>query len=178
MIYQVINLNDVIKYDKIKYNTNNHWINGIKPDDYDQKTFDTYTSKWIDLFGINYIKIKLDKPSDILWMKKAQQIGQITKQFSKLFEDELEQSVNELENLYPEINGSTGYFVRTEDVSLKYGCHGVGPYCNFKSILESLVTSVIGHSPITENTESITLYLLPWIDIKHEFRVFVYNNKI
>ena len=38
-------------------------------------------------------------------------------------------------------------FVRTENVSLKNGQHGVGPYNNFKMILQSLVSCTYNHTP-------------------------------
>lgn len=80
--------------------------------------------------------------------------------------------------------GHTPYFVRTENVSLKYGMHGV----------ESLVASTTGHSPLSDdassddNTEDpppppprpIKLYLIPWQPMSKdkEFRVFVCNNRV
>jgi D123 len=177
---EAIDLQDVVVNDRIKYNTNNHWVNGMRPDDYDQKTIETHTNRWIDSFGIPYTKMTISNPTTIEWMKQASQVGKQTKAFSNLFRDELEQTLLDLETLYPHVceGMTTGYFVRTEEVSLKYGCHGVGPYFDFKSILESIVTSMEGHSPITSNTTSITLYLIPWVNIAHEFRVFVYNNQI
>lgn len=66
-----VNLTDVINNDNIKYNTSNHWENGIQPEDYEKKITDTYTNKWIHLFKSEYIKIELNNHSDILWMKKG-----------------------------------------------------------------------------------------------------------
>ena len=93
---------------------------------------------------------------------------------------------------------NTPYFVRTENVSLKYGMHGVGPYLGLKEIVESLVTSTAGHSPLSANASNdgsdttsvdaqaqshprpIKLYLIPWQPMSkdREFRVFVCENQV
>jgi len=113
-------------------------------------------------------------------MKEAYEIGSKTKRFPKMFDDELEDMVSRYEYLsYIFIN--TKYFIRSEGVSLKEGVHGVDPYVDFKSIVESIVTCRQGHSPIYPDSTEITLYLCPFIEnfnsIK-EFRVFVYKNRI
>ena len=50
-----ISLDDIINYDKLKFNSNNHWINDKIPDNYDKILSLTNTSKWIDLFKFNNI---------------------------------------------------------------------------------------------------------------------------
>ena len=73
------------------------------------------------------------------------------------------------------------YFIRSENVSLKEGIHGVGPYKDFKSIIQSIVTCRPKHSPLYEDTVEIVLYLfdfIPNFNIMREFRVFVFKNKI
>ena len=192
-IIQSIDLDDVMINNKIKYNSNNHWENDLKPLDYLEKIENGNTSKWIDLFKPNYKKIIMSNESDIRWIKLAFQIGKQTGKFPKSFSDELEQTVQELELKYPntfdsfkisnnlvQTNASIGYFVRTENVSLKYGVHGIGPYYDFKSIIESIVTTTNSHTPIYPNTDTINLYLIPWANISEsdEFRVFVNHNKI
>lgn len=66
------------------------------------------------------------------------------------------------------------------NVSLKHGKHGVGPYYDLKSIIESLLTSTTHHDPIRADEEYLKIYLMPWKQIiaDKEFRVFVKNNKI
>jgi hypothetical protein len=78
------------------------------------------------------------------------------------------------DNIYP------GYFVRVNNVSLKYGQHKEGPYKNIRTILESIISCIGTHGPIKSNTSLLEIYLIDWIEIKpeFEFRVFVHNNKI
>lgn len=176
--FECISLQDI---DRIPCNTSNHWIGNVRPTDYETKIEETNTRNWIDRFDIPYTTFTLTNPQHIQWMKEATLVCHITKTFSPLFQEELEETLSELEHIMEETTKSIlkqGVFVRTEQVSLKSGCHGVGPYYNMKSILESIVTSRIGHSPMDQNTHSITLYLIPWVDIQHEFRVFVYQNKV
>lgn len=180
-IIQKINLDDIIINDRIKYNSNNHWTNKM-PIDYIKKSESSYTSNWIDLLNIDYKKIIINNSYDLKWMKEAANICKHTGKFTKLYEDELNTTVTRLEKEYnlKKIFNEKEYFIRTEYVSLKTGMNGTGPYYNIKSILESIVSSKSGHSPITNDTSEITLYLLPWKNIskKNEFRVFVYKNNI
>ncbi len=160
------------------YNQSNHW-HECRPLDYDHVTSQTRTNKWIDQFHKQYYKFNIDK-SDLLWMKQAYQIGKYTGEFSKIYEEELNESLYKYKYLDPIFDNKDGYFVRTENVSLKYGMHGIGPYRDVKSILMSIVTSISTHSPIQDDTISITVYLLKWIDMRedYEFRVFVHNQII
>jgi hypothetical protein len=144
------------------------------PEDYCEVLAKSRTHHWIDKFR-KTIKITLDT-TDVKWMLKAQKIGMITGNFSDLFDDEL----NHMLTKYAYLNlfdHNMPYFVRTDETSLKYGMHGVGPYYDFKSIIESSVSSIHGHSPLSDDT---TYYLSEWININQdkEFRVFVYKNKI
>jgi hypothetical protein len=82
--------------------------------------------------------------------------------------------INKYDNLF---NG-TSYFVRTEHVSLKQGMYGIGPYYDYKSIIKSITTCGHKHSPIFESLDELTIYLLPWKDIKEEFRLFVCNKSL
>ena len=67
---------------------------------------------------------------------------------------------------------------------MKQGLHGIGPYKDFKSIIESLVTCIEGHSPFDKLgtlEDQIIIYLIPWeprITKLNEYRVFVYQSKI
>ncbi len=179
-----IDINQVINLDKERFNSNNHWENNERPIDYLDKINANQTHKWIGLFKSNYKTFKINNPYHISWMKKANEISGQTGQFSELFADELEEYC---QYFYSNSNGilpqdnTIPYFVRCENVSLKYGAHGPGPYFNIKQIIESLVSSIHGHTPIYPDTNEITLYLIPWeagISDSNEFRVFVNSNKI
>lgn len=177
-----INLDEIIQYDKEKFNSNNHWANNKRPDDYDEILSNSHTSKWIGLFKPEYITFIIDNPKYIQWIIKASHICSITGKFSNLFADELEQFDLETSQseYFKSIFNGTGYFVRVGNVSLKYGVNGVGPYYNLKTIIESVVSSIRGHSPVLENTTKLNIYLIPWIEINpvNEFRVFVFENNI
>ena len=43
-------LDYVLENDEKKLNTNNHWIDGQKPNDYHRVIAENYTKNWIDLF--------------------------------------------------------------------------------------------------------------------------------
>ena len=174
-IIQKVNINDVVYYDKQKYNTNNHWIDNTPPKDYHSSMENTRTNKWINKFRTNYMQITIDDPKDIKWMIAASEISSKTGAFTKLYDDELDEFLDKYANKYKHIFDGTGYFVRTENVSLKCGQHGVGPYFNLRQIIESIVSCTYGHTPIYETTTKIVIYLLDWvkIDDHNEFRVFV-----
>jgi len=179
IIIEPINLEDVLNdVNKKKFNSNNHWIDDIKPENYDKTLNNCNTSKWIDKFHTSYNVININT-SDINWMKLATDIGIITRTFSKKYEEEKQEmceKFNDIEYLFK----FNKYFIRTENVSLKYGIYGIGPYTSFNNVIESLCTCSKGHSPITSNTKSLKIFLMKWIDMDYmsEFRVFVYKNKI
>ncbi len=172
-------LDDIINYDTEKYNSNNHWINNVKPDDYYLKLSQSYTNMWIDIFKPEYKKIVINNPKHLEWIKRASKLCAQTGKFSNLFIEDLLDTLFDLD-MYNYLFDNKEYFVRVNNVSLKYGQHGIGPYSNLKTILESTVSSIKGHSPIYDETTEITIYLLPWVKIEesNEFRVFVYKNKI
>jgi hypothetical protein len=102
-------------------------------------------------------------------------------QFPEAFEDELELLCEKLPFDREIFASNTPYFVRSDNVSLKCGQHGVGPYTTFKQIIESLVTCSFSHTPIHSNTEQIALYLIPWcpnLIPAREYRVFVCCDRI
>jgi len=181
VITQSIESSDVNKYDKERFNSNNHWENDQMPDDYMEVLNMTNTKSWIDLFRSAYETLEVDY-ADIAWMKKAYAIGKTTGKFSKCYSDELEQTLEKYKPitdvLFPE--GNPGYFIRTENVSLKHGCHGVGPYTNFRDVLESTCSCIHGHTPVDLHTTEMKFYILPWIKIipDKEFRVFVCKKQI
>ena len=174
-----IDINDVKQNDKIKYNSNNHWINDICPNDYYEISKLCETNKWINNFINTYLVINLDF-TDISILKKMHNISLIKNDISKLYEDEINFLINKYKHIdkYLSING--GHFVRAENVSLKTGKHGCIQYSTFAQILESILTSKIGHSPLYKTLKELRLYLIPWITINKykEFRVFVYKNTI
>lgn len=169
-----IKLTDIQLHGDEKYNSNNH---GIKPDDYEYTIDQSSTNKWIDLFKSDYIKITIDNPQHIYLCKLANKVGQVTGNIPNLFIEDMEEI---FVNYGKDIFGVTGFFVKVNNVSLKYGKHGLGPYYNMRSIIESCVTCIKGHTPIRWNTTQLDIYLIPWVKVEpnNEFRVFVYKNKI
>jgi len=179
IIIKAISLDDVYANDRICYNTNNNWENNIRPENYDEIIANGHTNKWINQFR-SYKKIIIDTKQDLYWMKQAYEIGYKTKRFPHFYDDELDDMISRYKYL-DQIFDGTEYFIRTENVSLKEGIHGIGPYIDFKSIIQSIVTCRLGHSPIYEDTTEIILYLCEFkknLNKNKEFRVFVHNNKI
>ena len=153
--------------------------NNIRPENYDEIIANGHTNKWINQFR-TYKKIIINTKQDLYWMKQAYETGSKTKRFPHFYDDELDDMVNRYKHIDPIFDG-TGYFIRTENVSLKEGIHGISPYTDFKSIIQSIVTCILGHSPLYEDTTEITLYLCEFkknLNKNREFRVFVHNNKI
>jgi hypothetical protein len=177
IIIEEIELDSVLYYGKERYNSNNHWVNNEKPENYESELKNCETSKWIDKFHPNYTVINIFKP-DICWIKEAYSIGNITRKFPSQFNDEKEKIVMKYNT--GNIFENEEYFIRSDSVSLKHGMHGIGPYKSFDKIIESICTCKNGHSPIDKSTESIKLFLLPWIKFEYmnEFRVFVFQNRI
>ena len=175
LIIEGIPLSDVHNY-----NTSNHWVNNCKPVDYDSKSEETYTHHWIDKFHTNYNKIIINDLYHISWLKEANKLGKITGVFPSLFKEERDELVHVLNECYKNIfDQEREYFIRVENVSLKSGCHGVGPYNNFKNVIESLVTCRQGHSPFDQEVSCINLYMISWKEsLRDEFRVFVYDGRI
>ena len=175
-----IDLEDVKKFDKEKYNSNNHWIDNIKPHDYNYINKLTDTQNWINLFKKSYTVVNFDSV-DINILKSMYNVCLLKNEISKIYDDEIEflnKKYSFVDN-YLAING--GQFIRFENVSIKYGKHGCVPYTSFTQILESMLTSPIGHTPIYEGITELRMYIIPWnshLDVFKEFRVFVYKNNI
>jgi hypothetical protein len=168
-----IELTDIRLHGDKKYNSNNH---GNKPEDYLHVLSQSYTEKWIDLFKPVYTKIIINNPEHIKLIKLGNNVGKITGKIPRIFMQDMEQLFDEFKHYFD----GTNYFVKVNNVSLKYGKHGIGPYNNIQNIIESSVTCIEGHSPIYPDVKQIDIYLIPWVNIEpiNEFRVFVYNNKI
>jgi hypothetical protein len=173
-----INIEDVKINDKIKYNSNNHWIDNKRPVDYDIISELTETKHWINLLKKFYFVVIFES-SDIKLLQSMHNTCLLKNSIPNIYEDEIEYLMNKYKFIddYLKING--GHFVRFENVSLKFGKNGCCQYTNFKQILESILTTPKGHSPL-DNTKEMNMYLLPWVKINKcmEFRVFVYNNQI
>ncbi len=173
-------LDHVFAHDKVLFNGNNHYNDEQipQPQDYFDVLERGNTRHWIDKFhkrGVDFHVLTLDE-QDLYWMKKAVLIGMQTRRPSHIFDDELEQTYLKHKQSMP----PGAWFVRTDLVSLKEGVHGIGPYDDFKKVLQSMVTTTPGHMCFNNTSTSCNVYFMRWIDIDPdlEFRVFVYNNNI
>ena len=172
------NLTDVLIGNKTLFNVNNLWNKDGRPDDYESKQKLGNTCNWVDLFHNNVPRLSLDR-DDLQWMQEAFKIGCITGEFPKMYEEELNDICEKYQHKFP--SSKDKYFIRTEYVSLKYGYHGVGPYKDIKSIIESIVTTTYGHSCIKPDDNICNIYFMDWIenyDEDKEFRVFVCDDRI
>ena len=179
-LIETVSLDYVTSQDGKKINSNNHWINGIKPLDYDSQITKFDTKNWIDYFHTNYNKIVLDK-EDLSWMFDAFLIGRHTQLFSEIYKEDLDNLIEKYKNITSQIFDGRKFFVRTDKVSLKYGYYKEGPYTNLNDIIVSMVTTIDAHKCFHQNDQDCCIYLLPWIETMHpekEFRIFVYNNSI
>ena len=176
-----IGIRNVEKNHKILYNVSN--LYDVRPSDYLQKLKETYVYKWIDRFPErNYRVIMLDA-TDLEWMKKAKTTSELRGTIPKIFQDEFVAICRKYDPKISEIKKELGFdyfFIRTDRVSLKDGKHGVGPYRDLHTIIESMITTPRGHAAFADEDESCTIYFLPWLELTNdkEFRCFVYNNKI
>eukprot|EP00759_Apiculatamorpha_spiralis_P005217 PhF_6_TR13182/c0_g1_i2/m.20798 len=191
---------DVYTHDKIKYNNNNNYDYGVDPDDitkliklptpqrpedYNHVRNFTFTPAWIDQFQPYYKVINLPR-RHLGWMKEASKLACHREGLSEIFEDDISATVSSAVtgDIFDKCDRSvpaTGYFVRTDTVSLKCGVHGVGPYFSLKEILESSVTGRCGHQGIDESSQQIKFYLMPWKENMpkfREFRVFVHEARV
>lgn len=156
---------DLINYHSYnnKFNTCNHWIDNIRPQNYYQIIAQTNASSWIDIFSKDYNVIDIDQ-NNTRWLREAAAIGMFSNKISHIFDDESEEFIVKyskfnrlLEQMKP--------FVRCENVSLKEGKHGCGPYTSMKEIMESLCTCRQKHSPFSDEIKTLKLYLIPWVTI-------------
>lgn len=175
---KVIDLTKVVEdIDHEYFNVNN--LHEELPKDYNKIKLAGNTKNWIDIFHKNnYKKIIIDK-YDLKWIKEANKLAIITGRFSEIYRDEFNALISSLKCKYSKYLVD-GVFVRTEHVSLKSGIHGIGPYYNFETIIESICTTSRTHNAIDDSDQFISIYLMKWIDLNpdKEFRVFVYNNNI
>lgn len=179
VVVETVTVDQLSAGDKLRYNTNNLY-KGEQPADYRDVCDATRTETWIDQFK-TYQAFTLDLTSPITsWMIDACKMGIHTGKFPKSYEDERDLVAATVTAQHPDIFNGTEYFIRTESVSLKYGQHKAGPYTDMKHIIESLVTSIDGHTPIHDNTAEIKLYFIPWekLTLNREYRGFVCNNQL
>jgi hypothetical protein len=176
-------LKHVLENDRILFNVNNLYEENRRPGDYFDRSEQTCTRNWIELFHHdNYAYFDLDE-KDLSWMVQAAKIGSTTLKFSSIFRDELKESSEKhrvaFENGLKKLNCSS-CFIRSDSVSLKYGIYGPGPYSDISKVLESMVTSSRGHLPFKEEDSKCRVYLMKWIEMEREkeFRIFVCRNRI
>lgn len=185
---ETITSKDVFENNKVLYNTNNHWsTTGKAPDDY-RKVLDKGLAKnWFHLKDDFVKTIDIDAKKHN-WLLEANEIGLSTGKFPHAYDDELDELLKECNNTVFE----EPLFVRTENVSLRFGQHGAGPYYNLKMVIQSLVSCVYTHTPFNkddigksnnQNENIIRLYLFKWNDkisknIFSEYRVFIYNKNV
>jgi hypothetical protein len=197
IIYEQIDINHVLEdTQKLRFNSNNH---GERPADY-YKVLDGFNTRfWIDKFHsgcpLRYEKETIDLLApEWKWMKECEMASCKTGTFNKTFSEELTDAIRTMPPDAPgklTKYGKAGAFIRTENVSLKYGEHGAGPYCDWKKVIESTCSSIRGHSPLSHSDDGngngngngngkLVYYILPWknIDAFREFRAFVYNSRI
>lgn len=180
IIVQTVSIEDLIKLDKIRYNTNNVYENNQQPADYEEVLAATNTATWIDQFK-TYKSLVLDLTClSASWMIDACKMGIHSGKFPRSYEDERDALAMRITAKHPDIFDGTKYFIRTETVSLKYGQHKAGPYLTMVPILESLVTSIDGHTPIHDHTTEVKLYFIPWetLSLQREYRGFVCRNQL
>jgi hypothetical protein len=165
--------------DTLKFNSSNHHDLDNPPLDYDFKLQQTNTKHWIQQFHKcdSYQFLTLSE-SDATILSKCNTVYDLTGKISNIFKEDIDEMALKYNK---EIKwNKSGYFVRTEDVSLKYGMYGNIPHTSMKTVLESIITCPRNHGCIKSKKTTIIVYFLPWISINTdlEFRVFVKYNKI
>src|SRR4051812_14382758 len=107
-----ISLTTIRELDKDRFNSNNHWIDNKRPTDYQNILEKGRLEYWIDKFRTYYTIFNIPA-KELKWIKKAYNIGNVTFQFPKAFEDELEAFLIKFKGQEHEIfdNGTKDYFV-------------------------------------------------------------------
>lgn len=163
---------DVVDSCETRYNSNNH---GDRPDDYDIKIRECGFSNFKHLKDYKEFDLPLER-----WMWKAVRVGTITGNFPEIYSEDLKDYCDRNRNLDDD-HFDKPYFIRTEFVSLKSGCHGKKPYDSIKTIVESMLTCRYEHTPFPKNKiDSIRLYLVKPVEIPIdlEFRVFICEGRV
>lgn len=160
-----INLEDILEKGKDRYNSNN---NENIPNDYKFILTQMYFSKFKHLKDYKTFSLPIEK-----WMFEANKIGYVTGEFPKSYIEELDSYCKKY--TYLDLYFDKPYFVRTENVSLKYGCNGKSAYRNIRAIIQSITTCPTKHSPLfVENIKELNIFLIEPVGINEdlEFRVF------
>ena len=179
--FEPIKHESVKKYGDTRYNSNNHWTNNTKPNDYFTEIDKFNTEHWVNKINRQHFTIEINEEPDLQFLSKLSFLGKISGKLSSLYYDDITTFVKKYEEKYAELfNNENKYFVKCENVSLKYGHHGLIPYTNFRTIIESLITCPYGHTPIYSDTKKLRIYLFEWIEMdkSHEYRVFVKDSQI
>jgi hypothetical protein len=190
-IIEQIALEEVQEKGKEKFNSNNHWMDNDSemPKDYQEFGESCNLRHWINKIRTNYKIVLVDSVEDIKMLRKINQLYLQTGRLSPIYQEELDDLTSKYQNKYSKhfqdleetSISAGGYFVRSENVSLKNGKHGIVPYSSMKQIFESSVTCPTEHSPLSVPlTEPIRFYLFPWLTFHKfkEFRVFVHQREI
>jgi hypothetical protein len=166
------------------YNVCNLWEFDA-PADYPARLQEVFTHNWINsLHPEGYKTLEIPAKYYSL-LTDAFRIGNITGCVPGVYASDLHELAQHLATAHAHLfeNGQH-YFVRGEATSLKTGMHGVGPYANFMTILESIVTCTAQHNVfnhVSARTKRLTLYFLPWnadLDPDLEFRAFVVHGQL
>jgi len=170
-----------VDLDDVLTNTDKYNVSNLMPaENYSDVLSWSNTKNWVHPFhehsGLEVIKVT--NKADLRWIGEALDIGHVSKRFSRLHLDELDDFCSRyayFDNLIKQ-----GVFVRTEHVSLKSGVHGIGPYTSIRQIMESICTCTKTHSAFRKTDLKMVIYILPWLPVNQEkeFRVFVHGNKI
>uniref|UniRef100_A0A6C0EAT9 ATP-grasp domain-containing protein n=1 Tax=viral metagenome TaxID=1070528 RepID=A0A6C0EAT9_9ZZZZ len=163
-VIQTVNVRE-IEENIGNYNTNNH---GTIPEDYTDVIERTYLCNYIDKFRTDYKTVQFTR-------LETEALREAAKIYS--FTGNLLVTITNIIEKYAYVNDMLdNSFVRSDSASLKYGIHKNKKYTDIKDIIESIITAPRTHSPL--NKYDLKLYIVPWVDIKYEFRVFVHNKKI
>lgn len=184
IVVEAIDVNDVISLGETRFNSSAHFSHTKGPPvDYIDRVERTHSRYWINCLKSSYRRIDIDlKRPGSSWIYEAVNIGIHTGEFPHSFEDEFEifLAFIEHETDVKDVFDGSKYFIRSNEVSLREGKHGVGPYVDIKNVIESVVTCKASHRPINEDTKVLTIYCIPWVEIhpNKEFRMFVHENRV
>jgi hypothetical protein len=186
--------------DKVRYNTNNHFdcrvdaadatrlVAGqppVPPADYAAAAAQCRTSRWADLFHAHYRVVNVAR-AHLPSMRAASRLALAKAGVSPLYAGDIADAAAATDaggafDRCDAADAGSGYFVRTEEVSLKAGVHGAGPYHSMRAVLESAVTAYGGHQGVNERSTQLKYFLFPWrtdLDTAREFRVFVHRGRV
>ena len=169
------------------FNSNNHTLLelcGREPladgDEYESIMRQTAFHQWVHLTGLDFCQVKLFL-DDCVLLIEAGTPGQLTNRVPNQYREELEELGKRLDNEMKIIP----CFARFSRCSLKDGKNGPGPFTNAMDMLSNIVTSGRCYEELSRNvrlgTMPVMLYTLPWLkemNVKNEFRVFVYDGQV